>query len=337
MFVNKKYYRALNWFIKVVMTVGIVYLLYRQVWARDNAPELWVSFKTAFEGVNVFWLLLAIFSMPINWGLEARKWQKLVEQFAPISYWSATKSTYAGAMTGTFTPNRVGEFGGKILWLPSAMQAKGIVASFVGSAGQFIAILLGGVPSVLYFLHCIYPALPTFWLWMLFSATVLLLIVLVFFFYNIDLVLKVIKRLPIPKFAMVYVQHVKILKNYSFRHLSLALWYSILRYMVYALQYYCMLHFFDISIPWDVAITGIATVFLFQTIIPLPSIAGLLVRGEVALQLWGFFTSNHISILSTTFGLWFINVIFPALIGWLFILNKNVVQSLGYEEIIDEQ
>jgi hypothetical protein len=299
---------------------------------RDNSLDLWKTFYLSFQSDNLHWLLLAVFSMPINWGFEALKWQKITERFAHLSLWTSIKATYAGAMVGIFTPNRVGEFGGKILWLLPEQQGKGIVASFVGSAGQFIAILLGGGPAVLYFLHCTYHNIPEFWLWMLFGTEVLLLFILLFLFYNIDVVLKILQRLPIPKFALGYLEHVKILKKYSLQDLSWALWYSILRYIVYALQYYWMLRFFDIDVTVDVGIAGIATVFLFQTIVPLPSLAGLLVRGELAIQVWGFFTNNHINILATTFGLWLINVIIPALIGWIFIINKNVIHSLGYDE-----
>jgi hypothetical protein len=299
---------------------------------RENVHELWNAFYHSFQSDNLHWLLLAFFSMPINWGFEALKWQKITASFANLSLWTSIKATYAGAMVGIFTPNRVGEFGGKILWLSPEQQGKGVVVSFVGSGGQFIAILLGGGPAVLYFLHQIYPEIPEFWLWMLFGGEVLLLFVLLFLFYNVDLVIKMLRRFPIPRFAIKYLEHVKVLKNYSVQDLSWALWYSILRYVVYALQYYWMLRFFDIDVTVDVGIAGIATVFLFQTIVPLPSLAGLLVRGELAIQVWGFFTDNHINILATTFGLWLINVILPALIGWIFIINKNVIHSLGYDE-----
>jgi len=53
-------------------------------------------------------------------------------------------------------------------------------------------------------------------------------------------------------------------------------------------------------------------------------------RGEVALFVWGNFCDNELSILASTFSLWVINMIIPALIGIFFIMNINVLKSLGY-------
>ena len=64
---------------------------------------------------------------------------------------------------------------------------------------------------------------------------------------------------------------------------------------------------------------------------------GLLARGEVALKIWGLFTHNDLSILAATFSLWVINLIIPAFIGLVFILQANFFQTKKNEKIIDNQ
>ena len=98
-----------------------------------------------------------------------------------------------------------------------------------------------------------------------------------------------------------------------------------------------MLQFFGIQVSIINGIAGIATIFLFQTSIPLPPVMGLFVRGKIALDIWGLFSDNELGILASTFSLWILNLIVPALIGMVFIIKINVVQSLGIKSNSDEK
>ena len=77
---------------------------------------------------------------------------------------------------------------------------------------------------------------------------------------------------------------------------------------------------------------GIATIYLLQTIVPLPAIAGLLVRGSLAVFVWSSFGANEISSLAASFVLWIINLILPALIGTFSLFSVNITKSLGYDD-----
>jgi len=96
------------------------------------------------------------------------------------------------------------------------------------------------------------------------------------------------------------------------------------------MQYFLMLRYFGIAVGPIEGLTGIATIYLFQTSIPLPPLMGLVARGELAIFIWGNFSANEINILAATFALWIINIIIPALIGTIFIGNINILKSLGY-------
>ncbi len=121
------------------------------------------------------------------------------------------------------------------------------------------------------------------------------------------------------------------LRNYTSKELTKVLFFALARYATYTMQYYLMLKYFGIEVPLWTGLACIAAIFLLQTSIPLPPIMGLLVRGEVALFVWGNFCDSELNILASTFGLWVINMILPALIGIIFIVNINVLKSLGYE------
>jgi hypothetical protein len=66
--------------------------------------------------------------------------------------------------------------------------------------------------------------------------------------------------------------------------------------------------------------------------VPLPAVAGLLVRGSLAVFVWSHFGANDLSSLAATFVLWIINLILPALIGTFSLASVNITKSLGYED-----
>ena len=80
------------------------------------------------------------------------------------------------------------------------------------------------------------------------------------------------------------------------------------------------------------AFLTIAFIFFLQTFLPLPPGTALLMRGELAINIWGEYADNPITIFAVSFGLWAINVAVPALIGMIFIVNINVLKSLGYDD-----
>ncbi|MCB0576837.1 MAG: hypothetical protein KDC61_19920, partial [Saprospiraceae bacterium] len=73
---------------------------------------------------------------------------------------------------------------------------------------------------------------------------------------------------------------------FSRRDLLRVLFWSALRYGVYSAQYFMLLQFFGIKTGVFAGFAGIATIFLLQTVVPLPAFAGLLVRGNLAIFVW---------------------------------------------------
>lgn len=153
---------------------------------------------------------------------------------------------------------------------------------------------------------------------------------MLFCFYNINLVIPLAKKIPYAYKFKKIVKNVNVLRSYDKKILNKVLGYAMLRYLVYSVQYFLMLRYFGIEVNLIEGMAGIATIYLFQTSIPLPPLMGLMARGELAIFIWGNFSANEISILAATFVLWLINLIIPALIGALFISSVNIVKSLGF-------
>ena len=72
--------------------------------------------------------------------------------------------------------------------------------------------------------------------------------------------------------------------------------------------------------------------FLVMAVIPTFAIAELGLRGKVSLIFAGLFSANKAGIIFTTAGIWFINLIIPALIGSLLILSIKKIYKRENEE-----
>jgi len=321
----------INTSLKLVFVLLLCIVMYNQTLGRDNFFEIYATFKERLQESESWYLIVALLLMPVNWLLETLKWKALVDPIEKVPLFRAIKGVMIGVSLSLFTPNRIGEYGGRILVVKPENNVKTVVATIVGSFSQLVVLLVFGMIGTSYFVH-LFLETPTLVEYGIGLTTVLGSIVLIFFYFNVDLAIPIFRRLPLLRRL---VKHMEILRTYGTDLLMKALSYSFLRYLTYSVQYYLILCFFGIEIDLLVGLSAIATIFLIQTSIPMPPISGLLVRGEVALNIWGFFQLNVISILAATFGLWLINVILPALFGTIFILNINVLKSLGYDKEVD--
>lgn len=321
--------KFVNWSIKILILVLLSWAIYAQVLGKDNLNELWAEFKNKCQTGNLYWLVGCLLLLPMNWVLETQKWRTLLSPVVDLPFWKSMQAILAGITVAIFTPNRVGEYGGRVLLVDSKHNWHAIVATFVGSISQIAALLTCGLFGLLYFAWR-FLEVDTFVLGGITLIGVSLLGILFFSFYNIDLVVPFLKRIPYVNRFEKQLEFFQMLKEYSNRLLSKALILSFLRYLTYSTQFFLLLQFFGVNAPFLEALAGISTVFLVQTSIPLPPVTGLLTRGQVALFVWSFFGGNEISVLAATYSLFVINLILPALIGAVFILKTNVLKSLGY-------
>lgn len=320
--------KRLNLFIKLVVGALLAWALYVQVIAKEDINEIWTTFRNELQGGQIWLLVLVFVLMPVNWSLETVKWKRLVESIEDVPFFRAFSGVLAGVTLSIFTPNRLGEYGGRILVVKPENKISTMVASLVGSFSQLTVLLVAGLAGLSYFVyHKI--ELDFVVIFVTSVSAVLLSALLIFFYLNVDLCIPLFKKIP---YIRRFVKHLEVLNHYSAKSLFTVLMFSAARYFVYSLQYYLLLQFFGISVPFLLGMASIALIFFIQTSVPLPPVYGLAVRGNVALKVWAFFTANTLGILSSTFGLWLINVILPALIGMVFISRVNIMQSFGYGE-----
>ena len=94
----------------------------------------------AWVYIGAAWLLVAV-----NWSLEAAKWQTLLRHLVPQSIGTALYSVLRGVALALFTPNRIGEYGGRLWDLPADARWEGLLALLVSNMLQLSVNLLFGL------------------------------------------------------------------------------------------------------------------------------------------------------------------------------------------------
>ena len=323
--------RYISWLMKGAIALFFGLLLWYDIFQRENFHDIKKLFFAELKGDNAMWLVACCVLMPFNWAAETVKWGYLVQRVQHITFWQAYRAVFAGITSSLFLPNRVGDFGGRILFLKSKNAVKVVLSTFVGSWAQQLILIAFGFLGFAYFLIMMWQVERIF-----LDAVIALgfgfVIILLFMFLNLEIVVPVFRKIRLLYRFPRLIKGVNVLRQYTRQELLRTLLWAFIRYVIYTIQYFLILRFFGIDVEILRGLSCIATIYLLQTSIPLPPVVGLLARGEVALKIWGIFSANELSILAATFTLWVINLIIPALIGLVFILRLNVLKSLGYEK-----
>ena len=331
---KKRAFLLINWLLKGTIAALLVFTLYKQAFEGKNLA-LAIQAAQAMPWKESWpWLGVTFLLLPINWMLETQKWRSLLSPFWPISFRQAFIGVVAGVSFSLFTPNRIGEYGGRMLAVPPRYNWHAVMAALVGNLAQLLVLigcgLIGALHVAGFYFEDAQLLFSGFW-WL----AVGLLCGMYVLFFNIGWVSVVARVLPLPRKVL---RLLVMLRYYRSRHLSIALGLAGARYATYSFQYFCLLGFFGIEAPVGAALAGIATIFLIQASIPLPPALGLLARGEAALLALGPHGGEEVAILAATFSLFIINLCLPALLGMAAIFKINVLKSLGYEiEVVQNE
>ena len=108
--------RLLNIAVKVLLLAGLLFVLYRQLFANEKMEVAYRHFLETFDGDYILLSLVVLF-MILNWGIETVKWKLLIDRIHPLSWLDAVEGILFGVTFSLFTPSRIGEFGGRVFAL----------------------------------------------------------------------------------------------------------------------------------------------------------------------------------------------------------------------------
>lgn len=312
---NKSRKIALNYALGIALTALLLWSLYHQVTVQLGRVQ-----DDAWKQTGPSWLLLAaLLLMPLNLGLETIKWYLLARMAQPLSKAEALKSYLAGIAFSLITPNRIGEYPGRLLYLKRRSTFRLINVSVLGSFAQLLALFLWGSAALLYF--CLRTSY--WWGWPVLTGCLLMTIGVGMIYLRLESWLPLLERYPRLRKWVVYT---RLLGRFSFREQMRILGLSLLRFAVFTAQYLILLRWMNVQAPLAEGYMTAALFFWVMAVIPSIALAELGVRGEVGLRLFGRFSANTIGILGATTGLWCINLLLPALAGSMLLLRMRLLR-----------
>lgn len=317
---NKKSYKFISIFIKIAITLMAFYYIYYKIFVRADYLTISDFFQSVFNKSFFFYLSIVVLLMFLNWLIEAFKWKILIQTIENISVAKSLIAVFCGVTVSIFTPNRVGEIFGRIFMIQSTEKIKTAALTTIGSIAQFMITILCGITSWLFFIKIFYPtdAIANSFLYIIISTFFgISIIAFIWAFINPGVWLFLLNKISFKKeFVDKIISAIEILEK---PELFFVMMLSLLRYIVFSIQFYVLLKIFGVYISLFQAAILIPLTFLAITAIPTLAFTELGVRGSASILFIGMISSNHIGIITASFLLWIINVAFPALIGIPFV------------------
>jgi hypothetical protein len=313
----KKYLSIL---IKIIIVFFSFYFIYSELVHHNDVGR--ISLESLLDTIinNYSLILIVVLMMFINWMLESLKWKFMIRKIEAISFFTSLRAIFSGITVSSFTPNRIGEYGGRVFCLEKSDRIQAVFITILCSMAQLLTTIIFG-SFAFFILHeqflddqYFIIEISSFSLLVLFTFNILFVLA----YFNVASLIKFLLKFSFFNFLR---KHINIISLFNTRDLLVTFLFSVLRYLVFSIQFLILLYVFNVDISLFDAILSIMLIFFFITLTPTITIAEIGVRGSMALLVLLKFSTNIIGILSSTFLLWIINLIIPAIIGSFFIFS----------------
>ncbi len=310
-----------------VLFVWFSISIYHQIINQKDFAKTWYNIQNNFT-INQWILCCLVFLlMFVNWGIETRKWQMLIKSIQQIKFGKAFRAVFSGQAFALNTINNLGEYVGRVLFLNDGNRLRAISLTMIGSMSQVIITFVMGAIS-LFFARLLFTkeglgdgGLNAFWYSGLMFVLVTFTILLIMIYYSLSWLTKAAEKISFVKKYAFLIQKVE---DFTATELTKILLYSLLRYLVFLLQYLILLKVFQVEASFLLLILMVCIIFLILAIVPTIALTELGLRGQVSILMLGLVSTNTAGIVFTSTAIWCINRAFPALAGSLFILGVRL-------------
>lgn len=311
-----KYKRFIFLLLKLAIVLGAFYFIFQQL--NNNELLSFTQLKQQFfilYSKNSWLLLLLLLFTDANWLLEIFKWKILASNKKKITFFEAYEQCFASLTASLITPNRIGEYGVKAIYFEKKSRKKIMVLNLFGNLSQLAVTLFFGIFGML-FLSFYFEVdmfsfnFPRFFL----TLNVLLLLYLIG------------KNFGITKKLTSLIRKILIYSKELPMKIQLkTLLYSLFRYLVFSHQFYFLLRLFNIEAAYFTLMSLIFSTYFIASVIPGLTIFDWVIKGSVAVFIFGLIDTNPLTIVTITTFMWLLNFAIPALLGSIFVLNFKMV------------
>ena len=146
---NKNIKIFLNYVLGPLLFAWLSYSVFKQIKDQPHLEESWLNVKASFSDARVFNFILVIVLMFVNWSLEALKWKISVQSVQPVTFFRSLKAIFSGVSFSVTTPNRTGEYLGRVLYMDDGNRLRVISLTILGSISQLLVTIFFGLLGLL--------------------------------------------------------------------------------------------------------------------------------------------------------------------------------------------
>lgn len=309
----------IKYLLKGIFLFAIIYLINLLLFSDGNSQKL-QSIKEQLNSTTYLIITIVFLLQFINWGIEALKFQFIISKKEKISFKQSIIAVYTGNATGIFTPDRLGNFIGRFIYLNQIDKTTVTASTLLGNLAQLISTISFALIAVLLYIELdLKIQLPYINPVIILGVLIIALSILVYLFFNPNQIIKKFNKI---KWIAKHKTTFNFLVNFNKTESATIIGLSLLRYLIFIIQFYLILNTFELSINLIETLVFSGLLYLFTTFIPSPVMGNLGTREVVALLLLNNYDHSEIALVASLI-IWIINVIFPSLIGSYLLLKMN--------------
>lgn len=316
--INTKYRQVLFLLIKLSIVFGAFYFIYNKI---AHHKELSFSnflrhIESVFENNNKAVLIILLLTI-INWFFEILKWKTLVSNIKKISFLEATKQSLGSLTASLFTPNRIGEYGAKAIYFQKKQRKRIVLLNLIANVSQMTITIVFGLIGLIYILFNYDVDLPIIRTRRLIYV---LAIIVSGFFGGRYFINKKIRGFYIAKI-------IRFIRNLTGKLVFKTILFSGLKYLVFSHQLYYFLVLFGVSTNYQTLMLFIFAMYLIASVIPSLPMFDWLIKGSVAVFVFGLIGVNEFIVITISTSMWLLNFALPSIIGSYFVLNFRIINN----------
>jgi hypothetical protein len=290
--------------LRLLFAAAFLWLVLRELRAFPEPHTLWQWWK---QQSTLFWIVPGLLAIA-NWTLESAKWHLLANAVTPLPFRQSAQAALAGAAVSNVIPFRIGEYIGRLMWIPAGHRIAAAALSVFGSLSQMVFTLLFGLIALAGRAELYKPAYA--WTAGLvlggFIAAAILL-----------------HRRGMPARGKNYLERIvhgmRVLSSKNTLFLVLL---SLLRYGVFCISYAWILREFELVSTLGSGWQTAALIFFLQSFFP--SVAALDIGVRVAVPLLLLPGRPETPVVAAALSIYTLNILLPSLAGLLAILRKRL-------------
>lgn len=273
-------------------------------------------FQTISIKKIIFYAIILIILMGLNWSVEAVKWQRLIKNIEKISFRHSLKAVFIALPMAITTPARIGDLLGRSIVLQKQNRKKGIWATTLGSFSQQIITIVCGLFALTTILNLrLINSYSEFFKYShyLFAFFFIITFIFIFIYLKFNTFVTHFAKYRFFKRYFKHTTHFSELKNSD---LITVLLLSGLRYLIFFSQFYLLFQLFGVPITLFQAFIVIGLTYFIISFLPSSIILELGIRGSVILFVFSlFYTRFNANVLTAGFVIYGINLLLPAMFG----------------------